>query len=158
MQAEDLNNALWHSTQCLFPEPSVIYSSIESMTWLQDFLHREVLIHFLLAVLKSFSGAYIFLVLGGNNSSTTLFSRGSCLTMCFLRHCIKIKCPWVNTCNLYLHVAHGQVLNKFRPIKRKRKAMLLVFHFYMLKDKCIYFRLILKYPKRQQVTLYVNNT
>lgn len=36
--------------------------------------------------------------------------------------------------------------------------MLLLFYFYMVKDKYIYFRLVLKYPKRQQATLYMNDT
>lgn len=155
--AEDLNNALWHSAQYVYFQ-SHLLPIVQQRAWLgykKDFSHREVLIQFLLAVLRSISGAHIFLVHGGNNSFTTPFSRGSCLTTCFLRCCIRIKCPWVNTCNLHIHVVHGQVLNTFRSMKRKKPTILPVFYIYMLKD-C--FRLVLKYPKRQQATLYMNDT
>ena len=133
--AEDLN-ALWHCAQYVYFQ-SHLLPIVQQRAWLgyeKDVLHKGVLIQFLLAVPRYISGAYIFSVLRGNNSFTTPFYRGNCLTTCFLRHCIKIKCPRVDTCNLHTHVVHGQVLNKSCSIKqKKKKAMLLVFYFYMLK-------------------------
>lgn len=81
------------------------------------------------------SGTHIFLVLEETNSFTTPFPRGSCLATCFLRLCIKIKCPRVTTCSLHIRVARGQVFNKFSSLRKKRKSMLLVF--LCLYAKCI---------------------
>lgn len=112
----------------------------------------------LLALLRSFSGVYIFFFksLEENNSFTTPFSRGELADHVFSWALHQFS--WALYQNYVSKDKHLQPTHtcglwtsayKVNSIKRKREVMLHVFYFYMLKDKCVYFRLVLKYPKRQ---------